>query len=294
MIERAHLEILREIERRKTLTKAAASLHLSQSALSHAIRKLELQTGTTIWQKKGRNLHFTDAGRFLLDLANRVLPQFEYAEETFLRFAAGKKGLLRIGMECHPCYQWLLQVVHPYLQMWPEVDMDIKKKFQFDGINALIDNEIDLLITPDYFDDDSLQFTPVFSYEMMLVIPRNHPIADRNFVTPEELQGETLLTYPVEHDRLDIFRYFLQPANCNPAVHRVMEDGDIMIQMVAAGRGITTLPNWLVHSYLETLPLKVLRLGRSGLQKKLYTVIRKEDLTVDYIAAFIRNAEAIS
>ncbi|BHH82182.1 LysR family transcriptional regulator [Desulforhopalus sp. 52FAK] len=294
MLERSHLEIIREIDRQRTLTDAAAALHLSQSALSHSIRKLEHQSGVKIWLKQGRTLEFTDTGHFLLNLANRILPQFEHGDSALTRFSNGKKGTLRIGMECHPCYQWLLTIVLPYLQQWPEVDMDIKKDFQFDGYNALKDHETDLLITPDPYNDDDLIFTPVFPYEMVLVVARDHRLGKKSHVTPEELKNETLFTYPVETERLDIFTHFLMPAGCRPAHHKVIEDHEIMIQMVAAKRGVTALPNWMVAGYTELLPIKALRLGNSGLHKKLYTAIRTTDSDVTYIQDFVSLAMAIA
>jgi LysR family transcriptional regulator, regulator for metE and metH len=294
MIERSHLEIVREIGRKRTLTEAANTLHLSQSALSHAIRKLEQQINTRIWVKNGRLLQFTQAGWFLHDLAIRLLPQFEHAESTFSRIAAGKKGNLRIGMECHPCYQWLLKVVLPYLQQWREVDMDIKKDFRFDGLKALKNHEIDLLITPDRNEDDTLRFTPVFAYETMLIVDENHPLAVRRYVSPEDLITEKLLTFPVAKERLDIFNCFLLPAGCMVAEHQVMEDPDIMTQMVAAGRGITTMPDWLARDQVAALPVKALQLGESGMNKELFAVVRQSDLGIDYLTAFIRHAQDIS
>jgi len=290
MIERAHLEIIREIDRQRTLTDAAAVLHLSQSALSHSIRKLEQHTGVKIWIKQGRTLEFTEAGRFLLSLANRILPQFEHGDSTLTRFSSGKKGTLRIGMECHPCYQWLLKIVLPYLQKWPEVDMDIKKDFQFDGYKAIKDHETDLLITPDPYNDDDLIFTPIFPYEMVLVVAKDHRMGGKNNITAEELKTETLFTYPVDTERLDIFTHFLMPSACRPAHHKFVEDHEIMIQMVAAGRGVTALPDWMVAGYVELLPIKALRLGNSGLHKKLYTAIRATDTKVTYIQDFVTTA----
>ena len=105
MIERSHLEIFRAVERQGSLTAAAEQLHLTQSALSHAIRKLEQQLGTPVWLREGRQLRFTQAGEQLLNLANRLLPQFEHAEMLVGQVAKGQRGSLRVGMECHPCYQ---------------------------------------------------------------------------------------------------------------------------------------------------------------------------------------------
>ena len=128
MLERIHLAIVREVERQGSLTAAAGVLHVTQSALSHSMRKLEQQLGTDIWSREGRSLRLTQAGQYLLAVANRVIPQLELAQERLLQFAQGERGTLRIGMECHPCYQWLIKVVSPYLAAWPDVDVDVKQK----------------------------------------------------------------------------------------------------------------------------------------------------------------------
>jgi len=180
MLDRTHLTIVREIARLGSQTAAAEALCLTQSALSHAIKKIELQLGMPIWQREGRNLRLTRAGDYLLVLANRLLPQFEYAETIFQQYADGRRGTLRIGMECHPCYQWLLKVVSPYLSSWPDVDLDVKQKFQFGGLGALIAYEIDVLVTPDPMYRNGLIFEPVFDYEQVLVVSRNHPLAKCN------------------------------------------------------------------------------------------------------------------
>lgn len=143
-LDRIHLQIVREVERQGSMTAAAANLHLTQSALSHAMRKLERSLGAELWLREGRRLVPTDAGQHLLDVANHVLPQLEHAETSLKQMARGTRGTLRIGMECHPCYQWLLKVVSQYLPQWPDVAVDVKQRFRFGGISALLDHEIDL------------------------------------------------------------------------------------------------------------------------------------------------------
>lgn len=287
MLERTHLAILREVDRRGTLTDAAASLYLSQSALSHAIKKLEQQIGTPVWQKEGRRLRLTRAGEYLLSLANRVLPQFEHAEQLMGEYAAGQRGILRIGMECHPCYQWLLKIVNPFLREWPDVDVDVRQRFQFGGIGALFGYDIDLLITPDPLFRTGLDFMPVFDYEQVLVVARNHPLATRRIIVPTDLNDQTLITYPVDIERLDIYSQFLLPANTMPRLHKVIETTDIMLQMVAAGRGVAALPGWLVEEYAENLPIKALPLGKAGIHKQIFVGIRNQDSGTDYIRSFI-------
>lgn len=198
--------------------------------------------GAPLWQREGRRLRLTQAGRHLLAMAQRVLPQLEQAEERLHQLACGEAGTLRIGMKCHPCYRWLLKVVAPYLAAWPGVDVDVKQKFQFGGIGALFDHEIDLLVTPHPLPRPGLRFEPVFDYEQVLVVSRQHPLANVRCVRPQQLAGETLITYPVQRQRLDIYTRFLAPAGVEPLRHKTLEDTGIMLQMVASGRGVTALP----------------------------------------------------
>lgn len=291
-IERQHLAIVRAVEEYGSLTAAADHLHLSQSALSHAVRKLEDQLGVALWHREGRRLRLTQAGRYLLGEANRLLPQFERAETRLAQYAEGERGTLRIGMECHPCYQWLLTVVGPYLAAWPDVDVDVRQKFQFGGLQALFDHEIDVLVTPDPLPRPGLKFTAVFDYEQVLVVARDHPLATRDWLRPADLANEVLITYPVEMGRLDIFNRFLQPAGVFPRRHKHTETTDIMLQMVASGRGVAALPRWLVAEYEASLPVVAVTLGKAGIDKQIWLGVRDAEASLDYLAAFIAAAAA--
>jgi LysR family transcriptional regulator for metE and metH len=290
MLERSHLAIVREVDRRGSMTAAASALFLTQSALSHAMKKLEHSLGTQIWLREGRSLRLTQAGEHLLEVASRVLPQLELAEHTLDDFAHGTRGSLHIGMECHPCYQWLLKVVAGYLPRWPDVDVDVKQKFRFGGIGALLDHEIDLLVTPDPEARPGLHFEPVFDYEQVLVVHRDHRLANAKFVLPAHIAGEVLITYPVDTDRLDVYNLFLTPAGVHPRAHKTIESTDLILQMVAAGRGVAALPRWLVEEHAARVPIAPVKLGRHGVPKKIHLGLRQADRETGYVRAFIETA----
>lgn len=287
MIERIHLRVVQAVSQLGSLTAAARELHVTQSALSHTIRKLEDNLGTEIWLREGRSLKLTQAGRYLLNIANRVLPLLDQAEDKLKQIAQGERGTLRIGMECHPCYQWLLKVVSPFLDAWPDVDVDVKQKFQFGGVGALLDYEIDLLVTPDPFYKNGLSFKPVFDYEQVLVVAREHAFANQPYILPDSMADQVLLTYPVETDRLDIYTQFLNPAGVVPKRHKTSETTDIMLQMVACGRGVAALPRWLAEEYCAKLPISAVRLGKDGIAKQIFLGTRENDMGLEYLNAFI-------
>lgn len=170
------------------------------------------------------------------------------------------------------------------------MDVDVKQKFQFGGIGALFGYEIDILVTPDPLHKPGLRFEPVFDYEQVLVVSRQHRLAKQAFVKPEQLSEETLITYPVPIERLDIYNQFLLPAGCMPKRHKVIETTDIMLQMVASGRGVAALPGWLVDEYARKMAIRPVRLGKHGIAKQIFLGVREADVEIDYLKAFVELA----
>lgn len=91
-------------------------------------------------------------------------------------------------------------------------------------------------------------------------------------------------------ERLDVFNQFLTPAGIAPRQHRTIETTDILLQMVASGRGVTALPRWLIEEYAERMDIVPVRLGRHGLKKQIFLGLRESDGDVDYLQAFVELA----
>lgn len=288
MIDIQPLAILREIDRTGSLTEAADRLHLTQSAVSHAIRRFEERHGVKLWEREGRKLRFTPTGDYLLALAARVLPQLEHGASVLEDYARGRRGAIRVGMECHPCQNWLMRVVDPFLAEWPDVELDVTSAFQFGGLDALLGHEIDLLITPDPMERPGLEYRPVFNYELVLAVAEDHPIARKRQVTPDDLASETLITYPVARERLDIYTRFLVPAHALPRRHRTVETTDLMLRLVAAGRAVSATPDWLLR---DAKGVTGVRIG-DGIPKSIHLGYRSGEIA-DYLNGFIHLAETV-
>lgn len=288
MLDLQPLLILREIDRRGSLTGAAEALCLTQSALSHAIRRFEARHGVRLWERDGRRLRLTPSGSYLLSLANRVLPQLEHGAVVLEDYARGRRGAVRVGMECHPCQDWLMRVVDPFLAAWPDVDLDVTSAFQFGGLAALLGHEIDVLVTPDPVARPGLEYVPVFDYELVLAVGADHPLAAKGCVEPDDLSGETLVTYPVARERLDIFTRFLVPAGALPRRHRTVETTDLMLRLVASGRAVSATPDWLLR---DVPGVRGLRLG-AGIPKTIHLGLRKGP-GPDYLAGLVALAREV-
>ena len=130
----------------------------------------------------------------------------------------------------------------------------------------------------------------MFDYEQVLVVGRQHRLAGKTHVMPKQLVEETLITYPVEIERLDIYNQFLLPAGYMPKKHKTIETTDIMLQMVATGRGVAALPGWLVAEYAEKVAISSVRLGRHGIAKQIFLGVRETEEDIDYLKAFVELA----
>ena len=288
MIDLQPLAILREVDRMGSLSRAADQLNLTQSAVSHAIRRFEERHGVKLWQREGHKLRLTPTGDYLLGLALRVLPQLERGASVLEDYARGRRGAIRVGMECHPCQDWLMRVIDPFLAEWPDVELDVTTAFQFGGLDALLDYEIDLLVTPDPVENPGIEYTPVFDYELVLAVAETHPLAQRRRIEPRDLADEVLVTYPVPRERLDIFSGFLVPAHALPRRHRTVETTDLMLKLVASGRAVSATPDWLLRA---ARGVKGVSLGK-GIAKSIH-LGRRSGPTENYMDGFITLARSI-
>ncbi len=286
MIQRAHLEIVEAIDRHGTLTAAAEALHLTQSAVSHSVRRLEELLDVRLTRLEGRRVRLTQAGAYLLAACRHILPHLREADRALVEFGRGSRGLLRVGMECHPCYEWLLTIMGRFLQRWPHVEVDVVQRFQFNGIDGLRSHEIDVLVTPDPIADPELRFEPVFDFELVLVVADGHPLAARRRAAPRDFASLDLLSYPVPRERLDVFTRFLNPAGVQPRSLRVVEATEVMLELVRAGRGVTTLPDWMMKG-ARARGLAAVRLGPGGMQKAVNLGFRADEELAAHVDDFV-------
>jgi len=131
----------------------------------------------------------------------------------------------------------------------------------------------------------------VFDFEQVLVVSHKNGLAKKATVQPADLADQTLITYPVNIDRLDIYSNFLRPSGVIPKKHKNIEATEIIMKMVESGRGVTAMPDWLANRYGQSHQVTALRMGEQGIQKKIYLGVRALDTEIDYIKFFIAEAQ---
>ncbi len=292
-IEFRHLRTIKAIHDTGGLARAAELLGMTQSALSHQIKGIEDQARVDLFVRRSKPLRLSAAGLKLLAAAERILPQVAALEAEFEGLVSGRAGRLHIAIECHACFEWLFPVLEQFRKAWPEIDVDIRPGLAFDALPALRKEEVDLVVSSDPEDLPEVQFTPLFDYEPVFVASSQHPLAAKSVIVAEDFRGETLITYPVDRARLDVFTQLLTPAKVEPAAIRQVELTAVILMLVASNRGVTVLPDWVVRQVKTSTDYVTRPLsfgGKTGVTKRMYAATREEDTQRPFMAHFTRLA----
>ena len=284
-IEFRHLRTIRAIHEAGGVARAADLLNTTQSALSHQIKGLEEQTGVELFIRKSKPIRLSAAGQRLLIFANKILPEIDALQSEFEDLRAGKTGRLHIAIECHACFEWLFPVLEKFRQKWPDVDIDIKPGLAFEALPALQKENVDLAISSDPEKIPGITFTHLFDYQAVFVSSAKHPLSKKKWIEASDFKKETLITYPVERSRLDIFSQLLIPNKVEPAHIRQADLTSIILLLVASDRGVTVLPDWVIAEVRDNSDYAVLPLNKKGIQRGLFAATRTNCLE----KPFMRN-----
>ena len=312
MFEIKHLKTLTTLANTGNIRKAAEELFSSQSALSHQIKDLELRLNTPLFIRNTSPVEFTDAGKVLLDLGEAILPKIKQANNA-LKSPILTTSSLKIAIACHACFQWLLPVTSHFSQENNKIELEfVDESFEVNKPKKHSDEEVDILFTDEKLAEENIIYQEIGQFEVLAVLSKQTrvnrntvdikqdaiqklPLTFANedtypYLLPEHFSRFTLLTYPLPPEQLDIFKLFLTPANCKANKIKQVNNSHVMLQMVSANMGVATLPDWLVSSATQQSLFHCMRLGETGIHKKLYARYDKNSKQLDMIEKLLPEA----
>lgn len=292
MLELRHLQTLIALAETGSMAAAASRVHLTQSALSHQIKALEAHYGCAFFRRKSSPLNWTPVGERLVALAYDVHRTVGDAEREIARLHEGRAGQLRIAVECHSCFDWLMPSMDVFRENWEEVELDLVSGFHPDPVGLLGENRADMVIVSRRKRRRDVVYHPLFRYMMPAILAKSHPLAAKKHLTAGDFAEETLVTYPIPDERLDIIRQVLEPANVRPA-RRTAALTEAILQLVASGRGIAALPAWAIQSYLDRDYVIGRPIGKNGLPCELYAATTNASARTAYLTDFIRTMREV-
>jgi LysR family transcriptional regulator for metE and metH len=286
MLDIRHLRSLVAIADAGKLAAAAARVHLTQSALSHQIRDLEEQYDIVLFQRTRSGLRFTQAGERLLRLARETMSGIDQAERDLARIKGEAGGELRIVLECHTCFDWLMVVMDEFRRRWPEVEVDLVSGFHSDPAELLRAGTADLMIGSERPRGREFASFQLFRFEILAVLSTEHRLRNRRRLEADDFAGETLITYPVPEERIDVIRSVLRPANIE-FKRRTTELTIAILQLVASRRGLAALPSWGIKNYVVYDYVIAKRIGEKGLWSDLHVSVPRALAKRPFVRDFV-------
>lgn len=290
MLELRHLRTLTALHETNSVSLAAKRVHLTQSALSHQIKALQTYYGLPVIQRRGQSMELTEAGKRLVSLSSKVLEEIQAAERDIARISQQTSGSLRIALECHTCFDWLMPIMDAFRQHWPEVELDLVSGFHSDPIKLLEEGVADVVIGSEHKRQQGIVHQSLFRFEILAVLAPEHMLRGKRILHAADFTDVTLITYPVPEERIDLIRKVLKPAGIHPQ-RRTAELTVAILQLVASHRGIAALPSWGIKSYVDHDYVIARRIGANGLWSDLYASTLKETASRPYLRDFLTTTK---
>src|SRR6202012_4085070 len=248
-----HFRLVDTISKEGTLTKAAHTLHLTQSALSHQLKELEKELAVEIFSRQGKRLHLTEQGYRFLRTSEKILAEIKALEEDINNYKNGKTGKLSISMQCYTAYHWLPGIIKYYKKQWPDINIQILSDATRRPLEYLMNGDLDIGIIRTQMVNTKIRYEPIFEDQLVAVMCADHPLAKKPVMEIADFHGEELIfpLYDPSYQDTPVSESLIQAQKVKPKnLHRIHYT-DASIEMVSAGLGITVMADWIVEPYLK-------------------------------------------
>lgn len=267
-LEVRHLQMVKAITDARSVARAADVLHLSQPALSHALRSLEERLGVRLFER-ARRMTPTAAGADLARQAAEILSAVHEAESRIRRHKSGVSHVVRLATCCYTCYHWLPAACDRLRSILPSATVRIAGDATPHALEALLNGEIDLAIVHFRPQHRRIAAEYLFTDEQVLVTNLDHPLDRRRFVTPDDFRDQHLFAHHAP-EQTAFWASFLEPAGVRPAEAASLHTTEAVVESVKAGLGVAVMARWAVAQEIAHGRLLAVRLGARGLRRRWY------------------------
>jgi LysR family transcriptional regulator for metE and metH len=268
-LEVRHLKLVDAVAEFGNVTRAAARLHLTQSALSHQLRDIESRLGAPLFVRLSRRMALTPEGELVLASARRVLEELKRVEEDVRGMGTNGRGVLRLCTQCNTGYHWLPPLLETFQRKHPHVDVQIEVAATERPLQSLRDGQIDLaVITDEGVDDPRVRLRPLFADELVAIVSPRHRLAKRAWIAPQDLADEHLIIYKTDRRNSYVFTRILTPAGVEPARISHVPLTEAIIEMIKAGLGVGVLARWAAEPALKSGAVAAVRVTRRGIRRQ--------------------------
>jgi LysR family transcriptional regulator for metE and metH len=286
-----HLRMVDAVAELGNLSAAASKLCLTQSALSHQLKRMENITGLPLFLRQGKRMLLTQAGQRLLESANNILNELDAAQRDIQAMAAGDKGRIRLSTECYTCYHWLPRVIPIFHQSYPDVDIDIDVDAMDDIPAALEARQLEFGIISCGTNQKpgwDLPHYSLFVDDLVVLVSPKHPLAKETAISMTALNNEHLILYT--RAKAKFLRLLQHFGPAEPKKVTCLQLTEAILEWVSANIGVTIIARWAAQRYIESGAVVAVGLDNPALRREWFAVVAEPDeaLIPKYMQTFIQ------
>ncbi len=249
-------------------TRAARTLGLTQSAVSHALRALEEDAGCKLLLTVGKQPRLTEAGEELYGAATRILDEMSAVRLGLSERGQWGRGRLRVGASAAACQFLLPDILREFTQCFPDYNISLEVADSPASLERLRLREIDIALVLGPEVPEGCRFQALFADEVRFLVSPRHPWAVRGRAVLSELPTQTLILHGKRSRTFQLVVEYFRSENINLGNPLEVGSTEAIKELAKLGLGVALLPSWIAQREIEEGSLVDLPLGRRKLRRQ--------------------------
>ncbi len=290
-MELKYFRLIKTIVEEGSLANSSELLFLTQSALSHQLRDLEERLGYKVFIRSRNKWELTQEGSELYKLANKLFTSIDESFSAIKHIKEGSKGSIKLSAECQSFFHSIPSFIQKMGMLYPEIDIDVTLGATHQTISQVLSNDIDIAIVTSKPASDELSSILVFKDEIFAIMHKENSLNNLEYLDASHFGNVHLLinSFPIEG--VAVYEQFLKPNRIHPIKISAIPFTEITLSMIEANMGIMCAPKWQLTPFKLSKELTFKRIGKNGLKRNHYLVVKKENRNKKYIHDFISSFE---
>ncbi len=288
-MELKYFRLIKSIEEEGNIANSSEHLFLTQSALSHQLREMEDRLGFKVFNRSRNKWQLTKEGAELYKIANKLFETIDEGFSNIQQIKEGAKGSLKVSAECQSFFHKLPAFVQKMGILYPEISIDLSMGATHQTISQILSNELDMAIVTTEPASELLYSVKVFEDEIKVVMHKEHELGEAPFLDASDFSDLHLLINSFPLENVSVYEHFLKANRIVPTKITAIPFTEVSLQLIAANMGVMCVPEWTLKPFKLSDQLIFKRIGKNGLKRAHYLVMREADRPLEYFANFTSN-----
>ncbi|SFE64762.1 DNA-binding transcriptional regulator, LysR family [Bacillus sp. OV194] len=242
-MEWQQFEYFRTLARMQHVTRAAEALSITQPALSRSITRFEEEIGVPLFERQGRSIRLNKYGQLFLQRVDNIMKEFEEGKQEIQDLLDPEQGEVSIGFLHTLSTGRIPDLLSSFRQTHPKIHFRLGQGPSHQLISQMLAGEFDLCLIAPMVSKSPIVWTPLWNEELYVIVPKGHKYAHRSSITLKEIADESFIHLKEGFSLRITVEQLFQEAGLTPKITFEGEEADTVAALVAAGLGISILPN---------------------------------------------------